>query len=320
MATLSSLVGTVAFAGLTVAGLTLAGVAGVAGTVHAAAPQTSASPTPSPTRPASSSTGSASSSTGRAATPAGSATGPMAGALRRSAGAPAPPTRTAPKAKNPVIVALGDSVPTGSHCGCKGFVTEYAQLLVDATGHSADVYNDARNSATTATVRSQLSERGVRKQLAAASTVVIMAGANDYVPAFRAVSQGADPTATYQSVQDRVTANLVAIINTVRALHTGPDPVHIAVLDYWNVVKDGAVAERSYTPRQRAAAVLATDSANRAIAAAVHGTGASYVSTFDHFEGPQVDQTALLAQDGDHPSASGHRLIAAVLFQALPRG
>jgi lysophospholipase L1-like esterase len=147
-----------------------------------------------------------------------------------------------------------------------------------------------------------------------------MVGANDYVPAFRAVARGTRPARTYHQIEERVAANLTAVINTIRALHTNPDEVHIALLDYWNVVKDGAVAARVYTHREREAAAQATESANRAIAHVAAATGAIDVSTFDPFENPKVNLTSLLAPDGDHPSAAGHHLIATVLFQALPRG
>lgn len=241
-----------------------------------------------------------------------------------AAPAPAPPEVPVPvvaPAPAPVeVVAMGDSVPSGDNCECESFVSNYVDLLGASTGAPVSLDNYAHGAATSASVRSDLRDAGLRRQLAAASTVVIMAGANDYIPAFRSVAAGTATAAIYQQVEDRVADNLSEVITTIKSLHTGPGAVHIAVLDYWNVMKDGDVASRVYNSRKRWAAARATVSANRAIARAIAGTDVTEVSTFTPFKTDSADITSLLAPDGDHPSAAGHRLIAEVLLQALPRG
>jgi acyl-CoA thioesterase-1 len=66
----------------------------------------------------------------------------------------------------------------------------------------------------------------------------------------------------------------------------------------------------------------ATTYANNAILGAARATGATYVPTYPVFKGAngRTDPTSLLAPDGDHPNALGHRLIAQALLGALPRG
>jgi lysophospholipase L1-like esterase len=46
------------------------------------------------------------------------------------------------------------------------------------------------------------------------------------------------------------------------------------------------------------------------------------VPTYTVFKGAngRTDPTSLLAPDGDHPNALGHRLIAQALLGALPKG
>jgi len=92
------------------------------------------------------------------------------------------------------------------------------------------------------------------------------------------------------------------------------------VTGYWNVFLDGAVG------RARGAAYVTgsdalTRAVNAGIAAAAERTGATYVDVYRPFKGDgDVDCTPLLAADGDHPDARGHRVIAEALLAALTGG
>jgi lysophospholipase L1-like esterase len=67
--------------------------------------------------------------------------------------------------------------------------------------------------------------------------------------------------------------------------------------------------------------VALTEAENAQIAAAAGRAGAGYVDIFTPFKGDSgtKNDTSLLAADGDHPDAAGHRLIAASLESALAR-
>ncbi|HEY2833073.1 MAG TPA: SGNH/GDSL hydrolase family protein [Sporichthyaceae bacterium] len=228
--------------------------------------------------------------------------------------------RSAPVAKPVVVVALGDSVPAGSACDCRNFVSTYADLVARHTGRPAVVTNLARSGAATKDLLEQVQRPEMRRTLSNATTVLLMIGANDFYRPFGSVRRGASAAAAYRPVARRVQRNLAQAIGRIRALHDGP--VTIAVLDYWNVVQDGRVARRDYGPAGVAAAESATAWANQALKAAARAGGALLVSTYAAFKGADghKDPTALLAADGDHPNAAGQLLLAYVVYAPLPTG
>jgi lysophospholipase L1-like esterase len=210
------------------------------------------------------------------------------------------------------VVTLGDSVPAGTACDCDPFPDLYAALLAPP----ARSINDARPGYTSADVRGQLSDAGIRADLGSATVVLIMAGANDLADAF---DHDRDENA-YRAAAAAVRQNVDATVAAVRQDH--PAAVTVLVLGYWNVVKDGAVGLATYGADGERSAVTATRYANRALRQAAADSGARYVPTTPLFDGAQRDQdsTALLAADGDHPNADGHRAIANAVFAALPSG
>jgi acyl-CoA thioesterase-1 len=231
------------------------------------------------------------------------------------------PTKVKAVPKSPTVVALGDSVPAGLRCECTTFVQAYGAAIAAARGAGATVHNEAVPGATSADVLEQLDSDDVESEVRAATTVLIMVGANDFVDSFQTVSEGGVTAANgYSAVANTVQANVTAIVKRVRALSEGP--VHIVVLDYWNTKADGAVARESYSAGQNFAAAWATWYANRALRLAALATRAWYVSTFAAFKGShgRQDPTRLLGDDGDHPNAAGHRLIAGALTAVLPAG
>ncbi|HZE65388.1 MAG TPA: SGNH/GDSL hydrolase family protein [Sporichthyaceae bacterium] len=219
----------------------------------------------------------------------------------------------------PVVVAFGDSVPYASHCGCPGFVGEYATLAGNNAGFAATVHNFSDPGSLSGDVVSELGHHRIQKAVRAATTVLIMTGANDFTAPFSEVRDGASESDVYPPAADRVQANVTAAVQLVQQLNPH---AHIVVLDYWAAMKDGAVARREYSPDAQEAAQDATDAVNQALADAVEATHVTYVSTLVAFKGPDgtQDPTDLLAPDGDHPDAAGHAVIAQTLVEALPQG
>jgi lysophospholipase L1-like esterase len=246
----------------------------------------------------------------------------------RSADVPVPPPdapRTMqvlarPADRGPVVVALGDSVPAGSACGCRNFVSDYGDLLARRTGHRVTVTNLAQGGAKTTDVLAQLRQPAVRHAVGEATTVVLMVGANDFYRPFKRVRAGAKKTTEYRAAARRVQRNVETTIRQIRSLHGGP--VTIVVLGYWNVVKDGKVGRHEYGGAGVRAAKSATGWANGALKAAARDGHAVYVPTYKVFKGANghKDPTGLLAADGDHPNAAGHRLLAQTVYGPLPRG
>src|SRR5262245_39157362 len=74
------------------------------------------------------------------------------------------------------VVALGDSVPAGSACDCRNFVSMYADLVSRHTHHPAAVTNLAEGGAGTEDLLEQLQQAQTRTALRDATTVVLMVG------------------------------------------------------------------------------------------------------------------------------------------------
>jgi lysophospholipase L1-like esterase len=250
--------------------------------------------------------------------PAATAAPPSA--ARLSTGA-AGPYRSVPAAdRGPVVVALGDSVPAGSVCDCRNFVSDYGDLASRHAPHRAAVTNLAQGGAKTADVLGQVQRPAVRAALDHATTVLLMVGANDFYRPFKRVRHGAHANSEYRPAARQVRTNVERTIRQIRATHDGP--VTIVVLGYWNVVEDGQVARRDYGAAGVRAAESATRWANHALRDAARSGHAMYVSTYAAFKGADGhrDPTGLLAADGDHPNAAGHRVLARAVYALVPRG
>jgi lysophospholipase L1-like esterase len=236
------------------------------------------------------------------------------------AGAVAPHRGTPGAERGASVVALGDSVPAGSACDCRNFVSAYGDLVSRRAPHRAVVTNLAQGGAQSEDVLEQLRQPAVRHALSDATTVLLMIGANDFYHPFKRVRNGASATTEYRAAARQVRTNVEKTIGQIRLVHDGP--VHIVVLGYWNVVEDGKVGRRDYGAGGVEAAESATGWANRALRAAARTGHAMYVSTYQAFKGADghQDPTALLAADGDHPNAAGHRLLARTVYRPLPTG
>jgi acyl-CoA thioesterase-1 len=218
------------------------------------------------------------------------------------------------------VVSFGDSVPSGGNCGCSPFPFTYAGLVGSKTGAHVSTTNFARGGFTSADVRKQIETPAAKAAIPKATTVLIMVGANDFPGAYGLVRHGANPDVAYRPVAATVRANVEATVRRVRALH--PGPVNVAVLGYWNVFRDGKVGYSTLGAAGMASANKATAHANQALLQAAKSTGSQYVFVYGAFKGKdgKTDPTPLLAFDGNHPNAQGHRAIAARVYAALPRG
>ncbi|MFI1996358.1 SGNH/GDSL hydrolase family protein [Actinoplanes sp. NPDC020271] len=205
----------------------------------------------------------------------------------------------------PVVVALGDSVPAGTACGCEPFPQLYARMLAP----EARAVNLAQPGYTAVDVQNQVSGGDLRADLGAASVVIVMVGANDMAEVF-------DDGGDYPAAADRVRAAVTGIVTAVRRGRR--TPVKVFVVGYWNVVKDGAAGFAAYGSDGMRSAESATRYGNEALRAAAEQTGAVYVTTEAAFKGADRsgDPTGLLAVDGDHPDAAGHEAIAKAIHAA----
>ncbi|MDA8435755.1 MAG: SGNH/GDSL hydrolase family protein, partial [Actinomycetales bacterium] len=212
-----------------------------------------------------------------------------------------------------VVETLGDSVPSGSRCGCRPFPALVAARLAAITGPPVVSYNDARGGHVAADVLAVLrGSANVRAHVRAAQVVVVEIGANDVQ-----YSATCGTTAScYAARLPRVRQTLLQIVATIRSLAAG-HRVAVLLLGYWNVWLDGR-----YAAARGAAYVKASDSVTWSTNATIRGvaqrTGSAYADLWLAFRGTTArDDTALLASDGDHPDAAGHAVIAAAALRVL---
>lgn len=243
----------------------------------------------------------------------------------RGPGADAPASTAAAEPVVHTVVGLGDSVPTGSACGCDDFVTRLVRTLGARQHTPVRGTNLAVGGATSADAVDQLADPHTRAALADADLVVVTIGAND-------VEGTGDPTscpssdrqdgdgvvaACYGPRLSRLEDNLDRLLGRVSAAATAPG-ARILVTGYWNVFLDGAIG-RAKGPAYVELADATTRAVNTRLAAAAKAHGATYVDLFTAFRGSDGgdDCTALLADDGDHLSARGHALVARRIEAAL---
>jgi len=225
-----------------------------------------------------------------------------------------PPATSDPQQRDWSIVALGDSVPDGTGCGCTPYPELSATSLTEPATREVTATNDAVGGFTTADVLTQLrSDDDVISQVSKASVVEIEVGANDVA------YSGACGTsvACYQPRIRSTEQNLDEIVARVRDLTAGR-PVLLVLLDYWSVWLGGQYAEAKGAVYVDAAEEV-TDQVNNVIKTTAANTGAAYVDLRAAFKGPNYayDETRYLASDGDHPNPAGHEQIAAAVVDVV---
>ena len=219
------------------------------------------------------------------------------------------------------VAALGDSVTSGAHCDCDAFPAVYGRLLAQQTGVPVHVDNLGVGGLGSAGLLQSLEDptSPEARAVADADVVVVTIGANDFGDHHAEVTSGqCAATAGDDCVADEMAAmrsHVRAILDRARSLRHG-QPSSVLVTGYWNVFEDGDVARASFPASGRAATIQLTLRANAAIRAAAQQTGATYVDLYRPFQDRPGGPTGLLADDGDHPSASGHALTARVLMAA----
>ncbi|HEY6934348.1 MAG TPA: SGNH/GDSL hydrolase family protein [Marmoricola sp.] len=249
------------------------------------------------------------------------------------AGRAARPARAERPAPSPAapgpwhVVALGDSVTAGGHCGCTAFPQLYARDLARARGATVSVQNLGEGGQDTAGLLGELRRPGSTQQQAVrrADIALVTIGANDFgdhhadVVADRCALDGRRPCVSGELQELR--RNMVALLQTIRGLRSGR-PTAILVTGYWNVFEDGAVARRSFSAAGVRATRRLTFAADAVLREAALGQHATFVGLYAPFHGPAArgDVTHLLAPDGDHPDAAGQALIAQRLLAAGLRG
>ncbi|MGZ6804304.1 MAG: SGNH/GDSL hydrolase family protein [Nocardioidaceae bacterium] len=230
--------------------------------------------------------------------------------------APAPsPRPTAPRADH--VVVLGDSVAAGSECGCTPYATLLASGLARRTRGTVSLVNVGTRGLTSDGLLGQLGTASVRRTLRSATVVTVTVGANDFSEGSAGDSDCVSPDGCYAAPLAAMSAHVRTALAQIDALV--PRRARVLVTGYWNVFLDGEVGRA-----QGAAYVAGSDALTRRVnsalqaeAAAAHDT---YVDEYGPFESrPLASLTALLAPDGDHPSAAGHALIASLLLRALPQ-
>ena len=211
-------------------------------------------------------------------------------------------------------MALGDSVPHGSSCGC----TPYPELTgLDLTAppeRPVTVANDAVDGYTTQDVLTQLqSDEGVVDQVRTSDAVELEIGANDVA---HSDSCGTS-VACYEPSIRALEKNLAAIVARIHELTSGRR-VLVVLLDYWSVWLGGQYAAAQGDAYVTAAADV-TDQVNTAIKTTASITNSAYVDVRTAFKGPDsaYDETHYLATDGDHPNEAGHEQIASATVMVI---
>lgn len=258
------------------------------------------------------------------ASPSGSASTPLPATTSLPA-TPAPDTTSLPATTSPspapqpgLVVGLGDSVTSGAACDCTPFVQTYAAALARRDGSPVRAVNLGHGGDTTVELLALLKgDAAARRALAQASVVVVTIGANDLVPLLARWTAGGCDDACVQPAVVTMGNGLAAALREIRS--QAPH-ARLLVTDYWNVFEDGDVAVAKRGPGFAPWSDEVTGSANMTICAQAAAVGASCVDLYEPFEGEDGmrNPSALLADDGDHPNAAGHALIAATLLHATP--
>ena len=212
------------------------------------------------------------------------------------------------------VVALGDSVPHGSNCGCTPYPELTGADLAAPPERPVTVTNDAVGGFTTGDVLRQLtSDAAVIDEVRTSDVVEIEVGANDVGYSGTCGTS----VACYQPTVPAVEKNLAAIVARAHELTAGRR-VLIVLLDYWSVWLGGQYAAAQGDAYVSAAAEV-TDQVNTVIKDTASTTHSAYVDLRAAFRGPDYayDETHYLSSDGDHPNAAGHQQIAAATVAVI---
>lgn len=215
------------------------------------------------------------------------------------------------------LVVLGDSVAAGSGCGCPPYAALLDRRLSARSGVAIPLANEGTNGLTSAGLLRLLASTGVQEALRNASVVTVTIGANDFDAGTAADPACANVDSCYAAPLAAMSAQVRAALRAIAQFT--PPSVRVLVTGYWNVFLDGDVGRA-----QGGSYVASSDALTRRVNSALQADAVSahdvYVDEYGPFERQSLPAlTALLAPDGDHPSAAGHALIANLLLAALSR-
>jgi lysophospholipase L1-like esterase len=217
-----------------------------------------------------------------------------------------------------VVLALGDSVPSGHACDCQPFPETYGSLLSTTIGAPVRVNNRAVGGLDTSGLLEQLRSSDLRSAVRTSDVILVTIGANDFGDHHDQVVDGDCGRRDTDCVRDELQSmrsRLATALARIDSLRRGSSTT-VLVTGYWNVFQDGDVARRAYGEAGLQASLRLTRRANAAIRSAAAAAGARYVDLYQPFEESGRDVTSLMAADGDHPDAAGHALIAQTLLQS----
>lgn len=208
----------------------------------------------------------------------------------------------------------------GTSCGCETFIARYATALAarqHAPAGAVVAENLGRSGLTIAGLSGQVGTTAVRRVLGTASVVVVTIGANDLAPLVARWRHGDCDDDCARTASARLAGPLEDVLRRIR--DAAPARADLLVTTYWNVFEDGDVADGDYGPRFAQWSDVVTAEANARIRTAARQVHATCVDLYRPFNGAGAkDPTPLLADDGDHPNAAGHELIAKTLLAATP--
>ncbi len=215
------------------------------------------------------------------------------------------------------LVVLGDSVAAGAGCSCPTYADLLATKLARKSGQPATVTNAGQDGMTTTDLLSQLDDPVLTRALHSATVVTITIGANDFDDGLAGRDDCAvgNALSCYRAELTALPGMLHEILSRIHQLT--PASATVIATGYWNVFLDGDIG------RQQGSNYVATsDALTRAANAIIAGQSAltadRYADLYTSFQAQTPSGlTALLAADGDHPSAQGHQLIADVVYNQL---
>jgi lysophospholipase L1-like esterase len=215
-------------------------------------------------------------------------------------------------------VGIGDSVTSAAVCECTGFVELVAAQLPAAAGGPAHVLNLGTSGLTAEGLHRSITTPGPTASAVAQGDILLVTiGANDLTPLLSQWRSSGCPTACYSPAVDAVGAQLSAILTAARKLR-GDRSTQVLVTQYWNVFADGDVARAANGTAYLRWSDELTRALNTRICRAAQSDGATCVDLYAPLKGNgSRNPTDLLAGDGDHPNAAGHRLIASTLLAAI---
>jgi len=238
------------------------------------------------------------------------------GGSRRASIAPTRPAHVdAPARPRLTVVGLGDSIASGYACDCTDYVHAVGQHLANLQGRTVVVDNTAMAGATAADVLERLADADVLHSLQAATLVIVQVGANDLdmEAALRAECAPARTAGCFTKDLASVRVEVTKIVQTVRRLSP---TATIVMAGYWNVFADGESAS-GLGPSYAVVSDDVTRWFNDTIREIAAATNSVYADVYTPFKTAPQGITALLAEDGDHPNAAGHALLATSFLAAL---